>query len=64
MRSLISDFGLRIEKRKHGEGRTSIEYAGRLLAAFPQPAALATLRHPQSHAATLRDESCSLLRDR
>ena len=40
MRLLISDFGLRIEKRKHGEGRTAIGYAGKLLAAFAQPAAL------------------------
>ncbi len=40
MRLLISDFGLWIGKRKHGEGRNAIEYAGRLLAAFAQPAAL------------------------
>ena len=47
MRLLISDFGLRIEKRKHGEGGTSIEYAGKLLAAFPQPAALpSAIRNP------------------
>ena len=48
MRLLISDYGLRIEKRKHGEGRNSIEYAGKLLAAFAQPAALppSVIRNP------------------
>ena len=40
MRFLISDFELCIEKRKHGEGRNAIEYAGKLLAAFAQSAAL------------------------
>ena len=51
LRSLILDCGhlhraanavqvLRVEKRKHGEGHTSLEYAGKLLAAFAQPAAL------------------------
>jgi len=40
MRLLISDFGLWIGKRKHGEGHNSSEYAGKLLAAFAQPAAL------------------------
>ena len=47
MRSLISDYGLRTEKRKHGEGHTSIEYAGKLLAAFP-PSALppSVIRNP------------------
>ena len=48
MRLLISDCGLRIGKRKHGEGRNAIEYAGRLLAAFAQPAALppSVIRNP------------------
>ena len=40
IRLLISNCGLQTEKRKHGEGRNSIEYAGKLLAAFAQPAAL------------------------
>ena len=45
---LISNYELQTAKRKHGEGRTSIEYAGKLLAAFPQPAALpsSVIRNP------------------
>ena len=37
---LISYYELHIDKRKHGERHNAIEYAGKLLAAFAQPAAL------------------------
>ena len=40
MRLLIADFRLWIEKQGHGEGQKLIGYTDKLLAAFPQPAAM------------------------
>jgi LuxR family maltose regulon positive regulatory protein len=40
MRLLILDFRLWLERQVHGEGRQPIGYTDKLLAAFPQPAAM------------------------